>query len=200
MVYKFNDVEDMVITMLHGHNTGLEAEINHRFIKPHKLPNTSQHVIVFYVSLHRLTHLQKMGKVAFGDNDFTKSLSRYITAGMHYMDDSEDIQLVEECAGRRRFYEREIIRLEEEWEPLNDKTVQLKTNHTTLKKRLKKETIELEKIRLDSDILVRKAYSAEKRLQSILAFYPLRVPTKRLLKTLWLRLISKLGLRRTLQK
>jgi len=117
MAYEFKDVQELTFELLHGKEF-LRTEISHQIIFPKRLPNTLQHIIMFYVSGDRLIELKKHAEYVFGDSNLSTSLSRYITAGSHYMDKSEDVNLVQHLARRKQKLERNIIQLQEDYEAL----------------------------------------------------------------------------------
>ena len=170
MAYEFDDIEELTFELLHGAKSVLISDVKHTIIFPKKMPNTSQDLIMFYVSRDRLIELKKHAEHVFGDSDFTKSLSRYITAGTHWMDKTEDVKLLQHLTGRKQHLERDIVRLKEEWKPLNEDYEMI---------------LELKETALDE-------LTALNVARKLLAAAPVQFTTKGLIKELWSQLMLKL--------
>ena len=54
--------------------------------RPHRLPNQNEVEITFYCSEQRMREISELCTVMYGDRDFTKSISRFLTAGVHWME------------------------------------------------------------------------------------------------------------------
>ena len=114
---EFLDYEERIIRQIHGvkgDDVGLRAKITHRIILPKRAPNTSEHIVVFYCNAERLRHLKNSAKV-FGDSDFTKSISRFITAGEHYMGEEVSMSLFPTSEVLKVLWSRLISKLVPKW-------------------------------------------------------------------------------------
>lgn len=121
---EFADYEERILKVIHGvtgDGVGLRGTIRHRLIFPKRPPNTQQMIIVFYCDHDILVDVRKNAEKIFGDSDFTKSIARFLRAGKHWMDNSADVETLKDCAVRKQSLERDIVRLQEEWGPLNEK-------------------------------------------------------------------------------
>lgn len=191
---EFLDYEERIISQIHGvkgDGVGLRAKIQHRIILPKKAPNTQQMIVVFYCNDDQLIELRKNGEMVFGDSDFTKSLSRFIRAGTHYMNRSEDVQVVKECRGRLQSLERDITAYKEDYMAVLEE-------HHARRQDIIRFRNELS-IMGNCEQLLRLEESLEQNIglhREALAVFQRALeeetPSKELLRALWSRLISKL--------
>lgn len=85
-------MERVIETFLHA-NTGLE--VPHIVACPRRPPNTWEQVIVFYVKEDIMHTLKKVWD-HFGDPDMSRSISRLMRAGMHWMEQEHKLPLDED--------------------------------------------------------------------------------------------------------
>lgn len=85
------DMERVIATFLHV-NTGLK--VPHIIARPTRPPNTWEQVIVFYVK-DDIMHTLKRVWDHFGDPDMSRSISRLMRAGMHWIEQEHRVPLGE---------------------------------------------------------------------------------------------------------